>query len=376
MKVVLGRWASSAAITAVASKRSITTDAPTPEQGGGGQSDGDRVVHGRAHQMGVAPAVLPQVGLVVEQRTGRGLVEHARPHALGPARRPRRVVHGAYEWERRQLGGGPVEECRQPGVVADHQGGVGVGDENVALGGEQGGVQHDGDDPRRAAPNTAHNSPADEGRQNATRPPGSRPARTRAPPTRRWAPSASSASSTSSAGVLTAWSPPPVHGCGHGGAGAGASSNAACSAARAGGAEPGTVAPGGTSPPSSTAKTRLRVSPMTAMTATRRTPDAVVTARIPDAVGDGTLEHRTDGVDGPQGHHVEAEHAPPGDGGCPALHHGVEAGEDADITRPHQRHGGDRRPQRARHPVGDERQGEGEEGADHDSTVRSAPPAA
>ena len=78
-------------------------------------------------------------------------------------------------------------------------------------------------------------------------------------------------------------------------------------------------------------------------------------------MGDGALDHRAHGIDRPQDHHVQPQDSTPGLGRGPPLDHGVEPGEDADVTRPHEQDGGRRSPQRRGQPVADECQGKGQE---------------
>lgn len=92
---------------------------------------------------GVEP---PQVGFVLEEPTGVVVIEYSGPHPFGASRRPRRVVHGTGERIRSQFSAPTVEERSEAGVVENGERGLGVGDQGIALAGEESGVQENGDD--------------------------------------------------------------------------------------------------------------------------------------------------------------------------------------------------------------------------------------
>jgi hypothetical protein len=118
-----------------------------------GEPDRRRVVQRRAHQVGVGGVEAPQLSFLGGERGGVRLVEDPGPHALRRPGRARRVVHGAGQRPRRQLGAvgrpGPAgavplprRQRRHPGVVEGERH-VGVRQQGVALGGQQHRVEHD-----------------------------------------------------------------------------------------------------------------------------------------------------------------------------------------------------------------------------------------
>ncbi len=120
---------------------------PARQQGAAGEANGDRVVHRRADHVQVIAVEVPDGGLVLEDLTGRLFVPQPRRHALGPARRPRRVVHGAGQGMGCQIGRGAlVYELGQVVVREDAHRGAGVRGQLVALDGGQGGVEQDRDE--------------------------------------------------------------------------------------------------------------------------------------------------------------------------------------------------------------------------------------
>jgi hypothetical protein len=106
---------------------------PAPEKGPGGEPDGDRVVHGRADQVGVVGPEGPEVGLVRERLfCGRG-VPDARPYALGPTGGSRGVVHRPSQWERGEVDRWTVVQRDELARIGNDQGRIGVLDESVPL---------------------------------------------------------------------------------------------------------------------------------------------------------------------------------------------------------------------------------------------------
>ena len=133
---------------------------PARQQGAGGETDGDRVVHGRADQVHVARAEVPQLGLVGEGGGRSVLVPQARPHALGPTGGARRVVHGPSQRVGRQVHGWAPVQGGEPGHVGDDERRPGVGHQRLPLRGDQGGVEEH------------RNHAGAQGAQNGTQQPG------------------------------------------------------------------------------------------------------------------------------------------------------------------------------------------------------------
>ena len=117
----------------------------TPQQRARSEADRHRVVHRRADQVQVVGIELPQVGLVVEDRRRRRLVPQAGRHPLGPAGRPRGVVHGPGEGSRGQVDRVATVQRGQRLPVEHPEHRLGVGQQLVPLGGQQGGIEEDRD---------------------------------------------------------------------------------------------------------------------------------------------------------------------------------------------------------------------------------------
>ncbi len=146
-KAVVGRSRRSTSSAVEASKRLRMAKRPAREQRAGTEAHRDRVVHRRADQVQVRGIEVPDCRLVLEDRLCGALVPHPGGHALGSSGSARRVVHRAGQRVRRQLRRRALEQARQHGVVEDLEGRLRIGDEKVALGRGERGVEEDRDHP-------------------------------------------------------------------------------------------------------------------------------------------------------------------------------------------------------------------------------------
>ena len=97
-KAVVGRWRRRVSRAVAASKRLEDGQRPARQECAAGESDGDGVVHRRADHVQVVGVEVPDARPRPRRRVARvRLVPQPGRHALGPAGRPRRVVHGAGE---------------------------------------------------------------------------------------------------------------------------------------------------------------------------------------------------------------------------------------------------------------------------------------
>jgi hypothetical protein len=104
----------------------------------------------------IAGDEFPEIGLVLEEPPGVVVLEHSRPHALGPPGRTRRVVHRTRQRVGRQLHLIAFEQGGQGAIVEHGERRLGVGRQRVTFGRKQGGVEQDGDDAPAQCAEHAH----------------------------------------------------------------------------------------------------------------------------------------------------------------------------------------------------------------------------
>ena len=251
------------------------------------------------------------------------------PHALGPAGGPRGVVHRTGQGIRAPAStSGPSV---QVGQVHRRRSTTRAGSASAISTSRSASVRvafnSTGTTPIRSAPRTAHSSAADEGRQKATRSPGSRPE----PPQGAGGPALGRLGRLGGQDLDGRRSAPgPVTG-----------GLFEAVLARGGGDRPSgrrpTVAAVGVSQGGEDAGPRQDTT--AAMQANRSTAPITVTARTPMWSATHPWTHRPDRVDDAQAHHVDAEHPPPDLGRGPELDHRVEPRQHGDVAGAHAEEG-------------------------------------